>query len=85
MPVSADRILPAVAYRLVSVLAFATMGALIKLSEARGAGLGELLFFRQAGAIPIVVAWVAAGPGLATLRTRRLRAHALRCASGCRA
>ena len=82
MSVAADRILPAVAYRLASVVAFATMGALIKLAEARGAGLGELLFFRQAGAIPVVLAWVAVGPGLATLRTKRLSAHALRCAVG---
>lgn len=77
-----DRILPAIGYRLVSVVAFATMGALIKLAETRGAGLAELLFFRQAGSIPVVVAWVALGPGLATLRTRRLGAHATRCVVG---
>ena len=80
--VNTDRILPAVAWRLVSVVAFATMGALIKLTELRGAGLAELLFFRQAGAIPIVAAWVAIGPGLAMLRTRRLGAHAIRCVVG---
>ena len=79
---STDRILPAVAYRLASVLAFATMGALIKLAELRGAGLAELLFFRQAGAIPVVLAWVAIGPGLATLRTQRIGAHGVRCAVG---
>ena len=79
---STDRILPAVAYRLASVVAFATMGALIKLAELRGAGLAELLFFRQAGAIPVVLAWVAIGPGLATLRTQRIGAHAVRCTVG---
>ncbi|WP_394654148.1 DMT family transporter [uncultured Sphingomonas sp.] len=77
-----DRILPAIGYRLASVVAFATMGALIKLAETRGAGLVELLFFRQAGSIPVVVAWVALGPGLASLRTNRLSAHAVRCAVG---
>jgi len=77
-----DRILPAIGYRLASVVAFATMGALIKLAETRGAGLVELLFFRQAGSIPVVVAWVALGPGLASLRTHRLKAHAVRCAVG---
>lgn len=77
-----DRIMPALAFRLASVVAFATMGALIKLAEHNGAGLIELLFFRQAGAIPVVVAWVAMGPGLATLKTRRLPAHAMRCAIG---
>lgn len=82
MSAAADRILPAVGYRLASVVAFATMGALIKLAEGRGAGLAELLFFRQAGAIPLVAGWVAVGPGLATLRTGRLGAHAVRCAVG---
>ncbi len=77
-----DRILPAVAFRLVSVFAFTTMGALIKLAELRGAGLAELLFFRQAMAIPVVVAAVIAGPGLATLATTRLPAHILRTAIG---
>ncbi len=77
-----DRILPAVAFRLVSVFAFTTMGALIKLAEMRGAALAELLFFRQALAIPVVVAAVIAGPGLATLRTTRLPAHILRTTIG---
>lgn len=77
-----DRILPAVAWRLASVMAFATMGALIKPAEGRGAGLAELMFFRQAGAIPVVAGWVAVGPGVATLRTRRIGAHAVRCAVG---
>ncbi len=79
MPASPpDRIFPAIGYRLVSVLAFATMGALIKLAELGGAGLGELLFFRQVFALPVVLAAVMAGPGLASLRTQRLPAHLLR-------
>jgi drug/metabolite transporter (DMT)-like permease len=77
-----DRLLPAIGLRLVSVLAFATMGALIKLAELRGGGLWELLFFRQAGSLPLVLGWVAAGPGLASLRTKRLGAHATRCVVG---
>lgn len=77
-----DRILTAVAYRLLSVLAFASMAACIKLAQAGGAGIGELLFFRQAVAMPVVIAVVAAGPGLSTLKTTRLPAHALRCAVG---
>jgi drug/metabolite transporter (DMT)-like permease len=58
------------------------MSACIKWAETRGAGLAELLFFRQAGSIPLVLAWVLAGPGLASLRTSRLPAHALRCFIG---
>ncbi len=77
-----DRILPAIGYRLMSVLAFTTMGALIKIAEMRGAGLAELLFFRQALALPVVLAAVLSGPGLATLRTQRLPAHILRTSIG---
>lgn len=77
-----DRVLPAIAYRLLSVVAFATMAACIKLAEARGAKLGELLFFRQAGALPVVLVAVAAGPGLQTLATQRIGVHALRTAIG---
>ena len=77
-----DRLIPAVAYRLASVVAFATMGALIKLAEMRGAKLVELLFFRQLLAMPVVLAAVIAGPGLATLKTTRLPAHILRTAIG---
>jgi drug/metabolite transporter (DMT)-like permease len=77
-----DRLIPAILCRLISVIAFATMGALIKIAEARGARLGELLFFRQLLALPVVVLAVMAGPGLATLRTKRIGAHALRTAIG---
>ncbi len=77
-----DRLLPAVAYRLTSVIAFVTMGALIKIAEARGARLGELLFFRQLLALPVVVLAVMTGPGLATLATKRIGAHLLRTVVG---
>ena len=73
-----DRIPAAILFRLASVLAFATMGALIKLAELRGAKLGELLFFRQAMALPVVFAAVLAGPGVASLRTNRMGAHVVR-------
>jgi drug/metabolite transporter (DMT)-like permease len=78
----ADQILPGIGYRLASVVAFATMGALIKLAEARGATIAELLFARQAAALPVVLGAVVAGPGLASLRTKRLGAHATRTAIG---
>lgn len=77
-----DRLFPAIAFRLLAVLAFATMGALIKLAEAGGASLVELLFFRQALSIPLVCAAVLIGPGLATLRTARPGAHVLRATIG---
>lgn len=77
-----DRLIPAIAYRLGSVIAFVTMGALIKIAETRGAQLGEMLFFRQLLALPVVLFAVMTGPGLPSLRTRRIRAHALRTAIG---
>lgn len=75
-------ILPAIGLRLLSVVLFAGMNVLIKLAEARGAALGELLFFRQCGAAVLVGAVIAAGPGLASLRTERIGAHVLRTAIG---
>ncbi len=77
-----DRLIPAITFRLVSVVAFATMGALIKLAEARGAKLVELLFFRQALAMPVAILAVMVGPGLATLKTVRFPAHVLRTVIG---
>ena len=67
---------------LTSVIAFVTMGALIKIAETRGARLGELLFFRQLLAMPVVLVAVLAGPGLATLATKRIGTHVLRTAVG---
>lgn len=77
-----DRILFGLALRLGSVLAFATMNALVKLAEAGGARLGEVLFFRQGCALVPVLGWVIAGPGLASLRTERFAGHLLRTAIG---
>jgi drug/metabolite transporter (DMT)-like permease len=78
----ADRILPAIALRLVSVVCLATMAALIKLAEIGGAHLSEILFFRQAVGVPLVAAIIAAGPGLATIRTGQLSAHIVRAVVG---
>lgn len=77
-----DRLLPAIGLRLLSVALFACMNAGIKLGQARGATIGELLFFRQAGAAVLVTGVIAAGPGLATIRTARIGAHVSRAAVG---
>ena len=70
-----DRILTGLGLRLVAIVMLSTMGALIKLVEIRGAHLGEILLFRQLFAIPFILAWVAAGPGFASLRTQRFGLH----------
>ena len=73
-----DRILPAVALRLLSVVFLATMSALIKLAETRGAHFAEIIFFRQAAGVPLLTALIAAGPGLRSVATRRIGAHITR-------
>jgi drug/metabolite transporter (DMT)-like permease len=77
-----EQILKGMALRLFSALCLATLAAIIKLAQTRGAGLIEIMFFRQLAAVPVVVAWLAMGPGLATIRTPRLGAHAARTAVG---
>ncbi|KQS01912.1 permease [Sphingomonas sp. Leaf357] len=79
---SPDRILLAIGLRLTSVLLFACMNTLIKLSEAGGATIGEILFFRQAGAAAFMVVVLLTGPGLRSVATSRLPAHILRMAMG---
>jgi len=77
-PASDDRIATAVSLRLISAAFMATMSACIKLAEARGADLVQILVFRQALGVPLVAAVIALGPGLATIRTRRFGAHLAR-------
>ncbi|MEO9132397.1 MAG: DMT family transporter [Sphingomonas sp.] len=77
-----DRILPAVTLRLLSVVFLATMSALIKLAEAHGAQFAEILFFRQAAGVPLIMAWIAAGPGLKSVATKRIGSHITRTAVG---
>ena len=77
-----DNVARAIGLRLTSVALFATMNVVIKVAEAHGAGLGEILFWRQFGAALLVGAIVGAGPGFASLRTQRFGAHVLRCVIG---
>lgn len=78
----ADRILTGLALRLVAVFFLATMSALIKWTETHGGTLIEILFFRQLFALPVVVAWLAIGPGLGSIRTNRIGAHVWRTVVG---
>lgn len=81
-PAQADRPLAGIALRLTAVALLAVMFAAAKLAEARGARLAEILFWRQAVAVPVVLAWVLAGPGLASLSTARPGAHVRRMVVG---
>ena len=82
MTQSDDRLLSAVGLRLTSAALFSCMNLLIKLAEAGGAQLPEILFFRQFGAGLLVATVVVAGPGVGSLRTGRMPAHLLRAAVG---
>ena len=77
-----DRALTGLALRLFAIFCLASMAALIKLAEAHGASLVEILFHRQLWAVPVVMAWLAAGDGLGTIRTKRFGAHVGRTAIG---
>lgn len=77
-----DRIGLAIALRLMSAAVFAVMNAAAKLAERAGASLGEILFWRQAGAAILIAGVIAAGPGLASVRTERFGAHMLRAVIG---
>ena len=58
------------------------MYAATKLAEARGVSLWELLWARQLFALPIIAALVAIGPSFASVRTTRMRSHAVRSIMG---
>lgn len=77
-----DRVMKGIALRLFAIACLSTMSALIKLAETRGATLVETMFHRQFWAVPLVAAWIAAGPGLGSVRTGRFMAHVGRTAVG---
>lgn len=61
--------------RLLTALLLALMFAGVKWASERGVHVVESLFWRQLGSALCATAWVAAGPGFASLRTRRVGAH----------
>lgn len=78
----AQRPLAGMALRLLTALLLSCMFALVKLAATRGVHVVESLFYRQIGSAVCAAAWVAAGPGFASLRTRRVGAHVGRMALG---
>jgi drug/metabolite transporter (DMT)-like permease len=79
---SPDRRLLAIALRLLAALALTVMFAIVKLVEARGVSLFESVFYRHALALPLVLGWIAAGPGFASVKTTRPWAHVWRSVIG---
>lgn len=74
--------LRALGLRLFSVTSFSAMGAIIKLASESGIRLPEIMFWRQFLALPVILLWIAAGPGFASLRTSLLPIHARRTVLG---
>lgn len=70
------------ALRFLAVALLSMMAAMVKLASTRGVDLVEIMFFRQAMAVPAVLAWVMLGPGLGTLQTERFGKHFTRCVIG---
>ncbi|WP_404711447.1 DMT family transporter [Sphingomonas sp. MMS24-J13] len=77
-----ERRMLGVGLRIVSATAFACMSGLLKLASGHGVNTAEMIFYRNAGAMPIVAAWVAFGPGWRAIRTRRPIAHVTRSGLG---
>jgi Predicted permeases len=79
---SHDHVSLAILARIGAGLSMAIMSAFAKAAGAAGAEPGEILFFRSALALPVILLWVVIGPGLAALRTSRPKAHLSRAAIG---
>lgn len=58
------------------------MFAIVKLLDARGVTLFESVFYRHALALPLVLGWIAVGPGFKSVRTGRIGAHVWRSVIG---
>lgn len=79
---SSDRPLLAIFLRLAAMVVLSTMFMLVKLASERGVSLPELMFWRQAMAVLLLLGWLAPTGGLPLLATRRIGSHALRAGTG---
>lgn len=74
--------LAGISLRLLTALLLAVMFALVKVASERGVHLVESLFYRQIGSALCATALVVSGPGMGSLRTRRVGAHSVRMVLG---
>ncbi len=75
---SRDRPLTAIGVRLVAIFFLAIMTAMVRLGHLHGVSLIEAMFYRNAIAAPCLLAYIVAGPGMASLKTVHLRMHLTR-------
>jgi drug/metabolite transporter (DMT)-like permease len=72
----------ALALRILSALCFATLLMLVKYAGQSGVALPEIMFWRQAVSLPLILGFLALTGGLHRLRTKRLASHGRRAAIG---
>ncbi|PKP97988.1 MAG: EamA family transporter [Alphaproteobacteria bacterium HGW-Alphaproteobacteria-13] len=81
-PDAPQHYLGGIALRLLAMISLSLMFVVVKLVAEAGIHLVESLFWRQALVLPFVIAWAATHGGIATLKTRRIGAHARRAMMG---
>lgn len=77
-----DRKLHGILLRIGAISCFSLMAALVKLASDRGVMPLEILFYRNALALPVVLGVVLFGPGIASVATTRPMAHLSRSVIG---
>ena len=77
-----QRPLLALALRLAAALVLSTVYLLVKLAARSGVSLPELMFWRQAASLPLLLAWVLMRGSLSSLATKRLAGHGWRALLG---
>jgi drug/metabolite transporter (DMT)-like permease len=78
----AEKRLLAIGLRLGAVSFLAIASAVLKLASEYGVNAAEMVFYRSAFGLPLVLLWVMLSPGLPALRTERPQAHLLRATLG---
>ena len=77
-----ERPLYGILLRLGAIAALGIMFALVKLAGDRGVHVAESLFWRQLAGLPVVILWLWSTGNLASIKTSRPVAHALRTVLG---
>jgi drug/metabolite transporter (DMT)-like permease len=73
-----QRPLYALALRLCAVIASSTVYMLVKFSGESGISVPEIMFWRQAACLPVIILWLTATGRLREIRTKRAGTHAVR-------
>lgn len=72
----------AIGLRLAAMAMLSTMFMLVKLASEAGFSLPELVFWRQALSVPLLLGWLLATGRIGLLATQRMGSHALRATTG---